>query len=152
MIANEIIFGAVFMIVSVFCFCMTFRFPDLRIALSPTVFPRFVTVSLFILSSLLLAQGIRKQVKSRGERQKIQIDRAYLIRFVLLGATGLLYTRIIQLTGYIVATPLFIAGSMLIFNERKWHRIVLISVVTTAILYSVFRMIFRVPLPRFSLW
>ena len=152
MIANEIIFGAVFMIVSVFCFCMTFRFPDLRIALSPTVFPRFVTVSLFILSSLLLAQGIRKQVKSRGERQKIQIDRAYLIRFVLLGATGLLYTRIIRITGYIVATPLFIAGSMLIFNERKWHRIVLISVVTTAILYSVFRMIFRVPLPRFSLW
>lgn len=152
MIANEIVFGAVFMLVSVFCFCMTFRFPELRIALSPTVFPRFVTVSLFILSSLLLAQGINKQLKSRGERQKIKIDRAYLIRFVLLGATGLLYTRIIRFTGYIVATPLFIAGSMLIFNERKWHRIALISVVTTAVLYSVFRMVFRVPLPRFSLW
>lgn len=152
MIANEIIFGAVFMLISVFCFCMTFRFPELRIALSPTVFPRFVTVSLFILSSLLLAQGIRKQVKSRGEGQKVQINRAYLIRFVLLGVTGLLYTRIMRLTGYIVATPLFIAGSMLIFNEKKWHRVVLVSVVTTAVLYSVFRMIFRVPLPRLNLW
>ncbi|UCB46077.1 MAG: tripartite tricarboxylate transporter TctB family protein [Spirochaetota bacterium] len=152
MIANEILFGAIFMLISVFCFCMTLRFPDLRIALSPTVFPRFVTVSLFILSSFLLAQGIKKQVRSRGGSQKIRIDRAYIIRFIMLGVTGFIYTRIIRFTGYIIATPLLIAGSMLIFNERKWYRIILVSVVTTAILYSVFRMFFRVPLPRFSLW
>jgi hypothetical protein len=41
---------------------------------------------------------------------------------------------------------------MLIFAEKKWYRIVLVSTITSAILYSVFRMIFRVPLPRFSLW
>jgi putative tricarboxylic transport membrane protein len=152
MIASEVIFGAVFMLISAFCFCMTFRFPEIKIALSPTVFPRFVTISLFILSSMLFAQGIKKQVKGRGKRLKIKIDRAYLVRFVLLGAVGLLYTRIIRLTGYVVATPLFIAGSMLIFNEKKWYRIVLISVVTTVILYSVFRRVFRVPLPRFTLW
>lgn len=152
MIAGEIIFGAVFMLVSVFCFGMTFRFPDLSIALSPTVFPRFVTVSLFILSVVLLAQGIRKQVKHRGERRKINVEWAYVIRFVLLGTAGLLYIRIMRYAGYIVATPVFIAASMIIFKEKKWHRIVLVSVVTTAVLYSVFRMFFRVPLPRFSLW
>jgi hypothetical protein len=41
---------------------------------------------------------------------------------------------------------------MLVFNEKKWYRIVWVSILTTALLYGVFRMIFRVPLPRFSLW
>ena len=88
----------------------------------------------------------------RVEKRKVQVDRAYLFRFILFAAVAFLYTRIIRYTGYIVATPLFIVGIMLIFAEKKWYRIVLVSTITTAILYSVFRMIFRVPLPRFSLW
>jgi len=152
MIANEIIFGTIFIMISIFLFLMTFRFPDLRIALSPSVFPRFVTVSLFIISSILLAQGIKKQIKSKGKRQKVNIEKKYFIRFILLCATGFIYTRIIRITGYVVATPVFIATTMLIFNEKKIHRVVLFSIVTTAILYIVFRMIFRVPLPRFTLW
>jgi len=140
------------MLISLFLFIMTFRFPDLRIALSPAVFPRFVTVSLFILSSILLVQGIKKQVTSTVKKQKVKINRVYLIRFILLCATGFIYIQIIRVTGYVVATPIFISGTMLIFNEKKWYRIVLFSIFTTAILYIVFRMIFRVPLPRFILW
>ncbi len=151
-VASEIVFGAIFMILSVFFFAMTFRFPELTIALSPTVFPRFVTICLFVLSSLLLIQGLRKQLTGRVEKSKVKFDRAYLFRFISIAAVGFLYTRIIRYTGYIVATPLFIAGIMLIFAEKKWYRVVLVSTITTAILYSVFRMFFRVPLPRFSLW
>lgn len=152
MLANEIIFGAVFMLLSIFFFAMTFSFPEITIALSPTVFPRFVTVCLFLLSSLLLIQGIGKQRKRQSEKTREKIDRAYLLRFILLAAAGFLYTRIIRYTGYVVATPLFIASAMLIFAEKKWYRIVLVSTGTTAVLYLVFRMVFRVPLPRFGLW
>ncbi|MBN2554278.1 MAG: tripartite tricarboxylate transporter TctB family protein [Spirochaetales bacterium] len=152
MIANEIVFGALFMLLSGFFFAMTFTFPEITIALSPTVFPRFVTVCLFLLSSLLLVQGIGKQLKERPEKAREKIDRAYLLRFILLAAAGLLYTRLIRYTGYVVATPLFIAAAMLVFAEKKWYRIVLISSGTTAVLYLVFRMVFRVPLPRFGLW
>ena len=152
MIANEIVFGALFMLLSIFFFATTFTFPEITIALSPTVFPRFVTVCLFLLSSLLLIQGIRKQGKRQPAKPRAAIDRAYLLRFILLAAAGFLYTRIIRYTGYLVATPVFIAAAMLIFAEKKWYRIVLISVCTTAVLYLVFRMVFRVPLPRFGLW
>ena len=91
-------------------------------------------------------------MKGEKKREKRALDRSYVIRFVLLMATGFLYTRIMRFTGYVVATPVFIASSMLIFNQKKWHRIVIVSVVTTAVLYTVFRMAFRVPLPRFTLW
>ena len=152
MLASEIIFGATFMLLSIFLFAMTFSFPEITIALSPTVFPRFVTVCLFLLSSMLLVQGIRKQRKQQPAKARQKIDRAYLLRFILLAVGGFLYTRIIRYTGYVVATPLFIAAAMLIFAEKKWYRIVLISSCTTAVLYLVFRMVFRVPLPRFGLW
>ena len=152
MVVSEIVFGAVFMLLSLFFFAMTFAFPEITIALSPTVFPRFVTVCLFLLSVLLLIQGIGKQRKQHPERPRIKIDRAYLKRFVLLAVAGLIYTRIIRYTGYVVATPLFIAAAMIIFAEKKWYRIVLISIGVTAVLYLVFRMVFRVPLPRFGLW
>ena len=152
MVASEIIFGAAFMLLSIFFFAMTFLFPEITIALSPTVFPRFVTVCLFLLSSLLLIQGIGKQRKQHPEKPRAKIDRAYLMRFIALAGAGFIYTRIIRYTGYIVATPLFIAAAMVIFAEKKWYRIVLISTGVTAVLYLVFRMIFRVPLPRFGLW
>ena len=72
--------------------------------------------------------------------------------FLLLAVTSLLYTRFVQVAGYIIATPLFIAAAMLIFNEKKWYRIVSVSIVTTSVLYVVFRLLFRVPLPRITLW
>ena len=152
MVVSEIVFGAVFLLLSVFFFAMTFAFPEITIALSPTVFPRFVTICLFLLSLLLLIQGIGKQRKQHLERPRVKIDRAYLKRFVLMAVAGLIYTRIIRYTGYVVATPLFIAAAMIIFAEKKWYRIVLISIGVTAVLYLVFRMVFRVPLPRFGLW
>lgn len=152
MLASEIIFGAVFMLLSTFFFAMTFTFPEITIALSPKVFPRFVTICLFLLSSLLLVQGIAKQRKEHPAQPPVKIDRAYLLRFILIAAAGFFYTRIIRHTGYIAATPPFIAAAMLVFAEKKWYRIVLVSVGTTAVLYVVFRMVFRVPLPRLGLW
>jgi len=59
---------------------------------------------------------------------------------------------LLPITGYVVATPPFIAGIMLVFNEKRWYKIVATSIITTSLLYILFRIIFRVPLPRFSLF
>ena len=133
-------------------FTLTFQFPETTIALSPTVFPRFVSVCLFILSLILLLQGIKKQVTESEQSNNIQFNKAFVFRFILMVTVAIFYLLIINKTGYLVATPIFIAGSMLIFNEKKLYRIILVSVVTTFILYFVFRIIFRVPLPRFLFW
>ena len=59
---------------------------------------------------------------------------------------------LIDKIGYLIATPVLIAGAMLIFNEKRWYRVLLVSVLTTLVLYILFRMVFRVPLPRNPLW
>ncbi len=160
---SEIVFAVVFMCLAGMFFLLTFTFPPQSIALSPTVFPRFVTACLFVLALMLLVQGVRKRRAARaakrepaegqgGVRAARRVDRPFVIRFVILGGAGFLYVQGIGLLGYLAATPLFVAAAMLIFGERKWYRIVPVAVVTTVTLYVVFRTVFRVPLPRFQLW
>lgn len=150
---TEIVFGAFLMTLSVVVFALTYQFPGQTLAFSPKIFPRFISVCLFMISALLLAQGIvgvRKNAS--GKRVKLTINKAFLIRFFSCILIAYAYTRLLTVTGYVVATPLFIAGIMLLFNEKKWWKIMITSIITTSLLYILFRIIFRVPLPRFTLF
>ena len=152
--ASDIVSSLLLLALSAAFFAATFSFPRLTVALSPTVFPRFVTVGLFLLSSILLVQGLRRRHGRRREpdaRRQEGAPRSFLPRFILLAAAGLLYALLLEPAGYLLATPPFLAGAMLLFGERRWPRLALVPVLGTALLYATFRLLFRVPLPRGSL-
>lgn len=149
----EIIFGVFLMMLSGVLYSLTYQFPEQTLAFSPKIFPRFVSTCLFILSAILVFQGIRGvQKTSREKRSELTIDKTFLMRLLSGILMGYAYTQLLSVTGYVVATPPFIVGIMLIFNEKRWLKIVATSVITTSMLYILFRIIFRVPLPRFSLF
>jgi drug/metabolite transporter (DMT)-like permease len=150
---TEIIIGVCLMILSVLFYALTYQFPAQTLAFSPKIFPRFVSICLFIISAVLVIQGataVRKS--SREKKPELTIPKAFLLRLFLGILIGYGYTRLLPITGYVVATPPFIAGIMLVFEEKRWFKIVATSIITTSMLYILFRMIFRVPLPRFSLF
>ena len=150
---TEIIIGVFLMILSFAFYALTYQFPEQTLAFSPKIFPRFVGVCLFIISSVLVIQGITAVRRgSQEEKPKPTIYKAFLIRLFLAILIGYAYTRLLPITGYVVATPPFIAGIMLVFNEKRWYKIAATSIITTSLLYILFRIIFRVPLPRFSLF
>ena len=149
---REIYFGIALMLLSGLFFGLTFRFPKQTLAIAPSLFPRVISAGLFIVAALLTLQGVRAISKGHREKSaKIRSD-IPLARLLPLIGISFIYTRILEPVGYVVSTPFFIAGAMVLFNEKRWKRIVLVSVVTTVILYFLFRTIFRVPLPRFSLF
>jgi putative tricarboxylic transport membrane protein len=153
---RDLAIGAALAALSALVFALTFGFPHLTIALSPTVFPRFVSGGLFVLSAILMAQGARRRVVGGAAvLEKAALPRpkwAFVLRFVLTVADALLYVAILEPAGYLLATPVFLSRVMLIFGERRWYRIALVSVVASAALYALFRTVFRVPLPRSLLW
>jgi hypothetical protein len=150
---KEIFFGTFLMILSVAVFALTFQFPKQTIALPPTVFPRFVSTCLFILATILLIQGILALKHNSGHTKPLRVlDKSFLLRFTFMTILAFAYTRILPLTGYVITTPPFVAGTMLLFNEKRWGRILAVSAVTSGLLYVLFRMLFKVPLPRFDLW
>jgi len=150
---TEIIIGVCLMILSVLFYGLTYQFPEQTLAFSPRIFPRFVSTCLFIISVVLVIQGVTAIRKSlREKKPELIIPKAFLLRLFLGIVIGYGYTRLLPITGYVVATPPFIAGIMLVFNEKRWLKIVATSIITTSMLYILFRIIFRVPLPRFSLF
>jgi len=150
---TEIIIGVCLMILSVLFYALTYQFPVQTLAFSPKIFPRFVSICLFIISAVMVIQGataVRKS--SREKKPELTIPKAFLLRLFLGILIGYGYTRLLPITGYVVATPPFIAGIMLVFEEKRWFKIVATSIITTSMLYILFRIVFRVPLPRFSLF
>lgn len=150
---KDIFLSIIFIVISITIYILTYQFPQQTVALSPKVFPRFVSTCLFILSITLLIQGIAG-VKKNSEQKKVQpmFYKAFILRLLLMILLAFFYTRILPLIGYVLATPPFIAGAMLLFNEKRWIWIIAVSIITTALLYVLFRMIFRIPLPRFDLF
>ena len=150
---KEIVFGLVLIILSVIMFALTYQFPRQTLALSPRVFPRFVSICTFILAAILLIQGVAG-MRRQGEQHPpvFRMQRTFVIRMVSMIVLAFAYTRILPLVGYILATPPFVAGTMIVFHEKRWYWIVGVSLLTSIVLYLLFRMLFKVPLPRFNLW
>jgi len=148
---KEIILSIFFMIISMTIYVLTYQFPQQTVALSPKVFPQFVSVCLFILSLVLLIQGVTG-VKKESEQKKVKLalNNIFLLKMLTMIILAFFYIRVLPLTGYKIATPLFLAGSMLLFNEKRWFMIVIVSIVATALLYILFRIVFKIPLPRFN--
>lgn len=150
---KEIFLSIIFIVISITIYILTYQFPQQTVALSPKVFPRFVSVCLLILSVALLIQGIAG-VKKNFKQKKVQLtfNKLFIFRLILMTLLAFFYTRILPLLGYVLATPPFVAGAMLLFNEKRWIWITTVSIITTVLLYVLFRIIFRVPLPRFDLF
>jgi len=148
---KEILLSIFFMIISMTVYVLTYQFPKQTVALSPKVFPQFVSVCLFILSLVLLIQGVTG-VKKESEQKKVKLalNNIFLLKMLTMIILAFFYIRVLPLTGYKIATPLFLAGSMLLFNEKRWFMIVIVSIVATALLYILFRIVFKIPLPRFN--
>ncbi len=153
--AGDIYLGLFFGALSIGLYALTFGFPNLTVALSPAVFPRFVSTCLFVLSAILTVSGLRRRAAAKREGKeetKVRLELPFVRRFILLAVVSLVYLFLLEPIGYVLATPLCIAAGILIFGERRWPRVLLVSVISTAVLYAVFKMLFRVPLPRSPLW
>jgi hypothetical protein len=151
---KEIILSFILIIISVVFFALTFQFPHQTVALAPTAFPRFVSVSLMILSLILLIQGVKGISKdaSLESKEKLKPKKVFLFKLILMISLAFLYTRFINKLGYLYTTPFFVAGNMVLFKEKRVIRVIVVSIATTIILYVVFKMVFKIPLPRFALF
>lgn len=152
-IDKNIIFGVCLMTLSVVFFTLTYQFPAQTLAFSPKIFPRFVCICLFVLSVIVFVQGIAaKQGAVLEGKSETGVNKAFLTRLGIGIPISYAYTQLLPVTGYVLVSPFFIAAIMLLFKEKSWVKITATSVVTTGALYILFRIVFKVPLPRFDLF
>jgi predicted transporter len=156
---QDVIVGFVFLGIAVLFLIKTFQLTDHELAqLSIRQFPMIVSSVIVLLSLLLIGKGM-KAMKTHRVRQRSDVPRPslkqivlrpFVLRFFGVAVLGVVYTRVFDHVGFVVATSGLLAGAMLLFGHKKWYRIVIIPVVVSFALYHVFRTMFRVPLPVFG--
>ena len=128
------IVGIVFSIISHYDFNVEWK-------LSPYLFPLFISIMLCILSISLLLGGfssIKEEKKSKGDIKTFSL---FLIECTI-------YLLILRYLGFLISTMLLLGAVVHLLGERKWWKIVLISVVTSLIIYFLFGVYLGVMLPK----
>ena len=155
MLHRNIIIGFLLMVVSAVFFVGTWSFPDVGGHISPRVFPRIIAGCMFVLAAILTGRSVVERLRTTPEKAPSSGLQGYIKRWwriVALAVVGFAYTQVLDSLGYVVATAPFLAAMVLLFQEKRWYVVAAVSILGTSLFYWVFRMVFKVPLPRFDLF
>ncbi len=97
--------------------------------------------------ALSLAWAIQSVLAIRRERPTLRLDPAETRRLLTLAALSLLYAVAIVEIGFFTSTILFIPLSGLLLGYRNVQGLVISTVAFAVLLYAVFGLLLRTPLP-----
>ncbi len=106
-------------------------------SLQSSYFPRLLAVLMGALAIGLWLRVSKGPAEAASEAQPAVI-RAEVLGFAKVTAAVLVYVAAIQLTGYAIATILFLLAMMLLLGERSFLRLALVASSVTATLYYLF--------------
>ena len=122
--------------------------------IGPQIFPKIISYSIGItglllaLKSLFLSSGKAKQesYQSTDELEALPWSKSTLraAAMILLPA---LYLLLLYYLGYLLSMFLLTVALLLILKEKKWSKIITMSILLPLILYSLFHFGFKVMLP-----
>ncbi|MDR1587747.1 MAG: tripartite tricarboxylate transporter TctB family protein [Treponema sp.] len=135
--------------------------PPASFGLGPGAYPMLVTGVLIGLGIILAIQGWLQMRRVRTETPRTEEGSVQgagakkLLTYrefrgiVTLALSFWLYTFLIKYLGYLITTPVFLFLFLLQYGDRNWRRMILVSIITTALSWALFVYAFRIFLPDF---
>jgi len=117
----------------------------------PGFFPLMVALAMAILSGLLGWRMIGQR-KTQPVGEELLPSGRDLRRLTALGGSLVLFALLLKPLGYVIATTLLMGTVLRLLGMKRWGRISLSAVLTTAISYWLFAMMLQVPLPSSGLF
>lgn len=108
----------------------------------PDFFPKVLASILIGLSILLFISTVLSKEDSVVGLFEIYALKAYTTMLALV-----IYMVLLNIIGFIFATPIFLFGLIRFYGMKHYPKIVLSAIVVTAAIYSVFKLLLAVPLP-----
>lgn len=143
--------GSILVIFSIWILWMVWHFPNEDAGyrgISPTFFPYSLGALLLFLSSLLVWHGLKKE-ESPIFCFKFHCSGTY--RMISILVTVILFAWGMRFTGFIPGAIIFISIVQYFLGERKVWFLALNAVTVSLVMYAIFALLFRVPLPL-PLW
>jgi FlaA1/EpsC-like NDP-sugar epimerase len=109
--------------------------------MSPYLFPVLIAVFLVLLSVSLYSEGKRVSGQSQ-EGATPKIKTVFIAVLMMLG-----YFFLMPLIGFLPMTAVYLMAFFYFLGERHWIRMILLSAITSGLLYVIFDMMLNVMLP-----
>ncbi|KAF2958275.1 hypothetical protein AS159_00735 [Thermotoga sp. Ku-13t] len=145
---SDVLSGTIVSLVGLIFLLSTIGMRKPRIGLGSAGFPRLVTACLIICGVLLI---VRASLSKKEYAARSRTDSRFAFSLVGLIASFILYIYLFKKLGFILTTGPLLFFAMYVFGSKKILLNVVLSVVTSIAIYYVFTIIFKIPLPRFSL-
>lgn len=134
---------------SVLYFYLITLLPDRNLphTLGSDFVPRLLILCLFVLSVLMLLQGLfSKKIDCEPVNQSKNGSQSVL-KIILTLSVITLYIIVMLRFGYLITTPFFMIAILLLAGCRHCRHLIIIPIAVSFIVYYVFYNFFHVPLP-----
>ena len=134
-----------FVALVIFVLVSSTTFPTLGITygFGPALFPRIVCVGILVCVLIIFIQTLLDKEMSK---EKIEIRWADFKRLLVLLCAVVVYAAMLEYLGFLVMNTAFLLFTLK-YYKNKWGLAIFSSVLLTASLYVVFKIVLRVPLP-----
>lgn len=145
--------GFILLICSIFIYFNMGIKERARIAkgISESAWPTALLFLLAILSILLIIQGYKEEKSKLDIKNMIKglISKASA-RFIIAIASCLLYVPVLDVLGFLIATPLLLMTLLFLLGNRKIITIVPAPIIITVVIIILFSNLIHLPLPTGS--
>ena len=129
-------------------FIKTFSFKQFKnVPVGPEFFPRYLAAGLFICSAVLLIQALKANSRKDKPAPTISPRDKGMQRLFIGIAIIVVYALFWEPVGFLIATPLAMAGIMILLGYRKYIMMVIFSLATTVVVFGAFKIFLNVDMP-----
>lgn len=156
---SDVYAGGFLLVLSIVMFISTFSIQALTDSrVGADFMPKIIAVLIAILSISIIVNGFRRKDEIVRDEQEVSSlenevesknDKSYLLVIISV-ALMFIYLFLIPILGFLISTTAFLLIQMLLFSEWKAKNIILyliISIITSTLIYYLFRNVFYVMLP-----
>ena len=143
---GELLIPLFFLIASAYFFYLAFEFRGafvmIRQGAGPDLFPKIFTAFIMFFCLWLIFNEVKKRSLSEYERADKPQNLWITIAFMLA------YAFLLEIVGFVVLTPIWVAAYMLAIGMRRWGWLIGATIVFSAFMVVVFPRLMLIPLPR----
>ena len=152
--ATDFFIGIGIVVFGIVVFMLSSALPSAPTGLGSRGYPMFLAIWMVVLG-LALALPIALKGELKG-KLKIQFsgfrDPQAVIKIVVCVATSFLYVFLVARLGFLLLTPIYLFGLMMLFGYRKYILAGVVSILLSVGVFFLFMRVFYVFLPTFRLF
>src|SRR5690554_5984612 len=135
--------GIGLMAISVAVWLLTAELPTPKRGIGPGEYPRVISATMFILGLVLSITNIIGGFPQKAKN----IQWLHLRRALLMAVMAFVYVRLLKPIGFPLLTPFFMFATIKLFGYQNNKMAIIVSVLSTAVIFLLFNVVFMVFLP-----